>query len=172
VLTPDDIMAGAEVCGPVVIFDDDHYYMGGLLAEQLRRAGHEVTLVTSAGHVSAWAIRTHEQRRTQTRLLEQGVTVLTGHVLAGGGGGAAEIACAYTGRRHQIAARALVMVTARLPNDALYDELVADGDAAGLTRIGDCLASGTIAHAVYSGHRFARELDDTAATEAPLRLET
>ncbi len=169
VLTPDDIMAGAEVAGPVVVFDDDHYYMGGLLAEQLRLAAHEVTLVTPAGHVSAWGARTHEQRRTQTRLLEFGVTVLTGHALAGAGGGTADIACAYTGRRHQIAAATLVMVTARLPNDILYDELGANGDAAGLTRIGDCLAPGTIAHAVYAGHRFARELDDTV--DAPLRRE-
>jgi dimethylamine/trimethylamine dehydrogenase len=43
---------------------------------------------------------------------------------------------------------------------------------AGVTRIGDCLAPGTIAHAVYAGHRFARELDDSAAAEAPLRRET
>jgi len=172
VLTPDDIMAGAVVSGPVVIFDDDHYYMGGLLAEQLRHAGHEVTLVTPAGHVSAWGARTHEQRRTQTRLLELGVTVLTGHVLAGGGGGGAvDIACAYTGRRHQIAAETLVLVTARLPNDTLYDKLVAHGGGAELTRIGDCLSPGTIAHAVYSGHRFARELDDSATAEASLRRE-
>ena len=170
-LTPDHIMAGADVTGPVVIFDDDHYYMGGLLAEHLRLAGHAVTLVTPAGHASAWCIRTHEQCRAQTRLLELGVTVLTGHTLANGGGGAADIACAYTGRRRQIPAATIVMATARLPNDSLYDELVADGGTAGLMRIGDCLAPGTIAHAVYSGHRFARELDDSAAAEAPLRRE-
>ena len=28
--------AGADVAGPVVVFDDDHYYMGGVLAEKLR----------------------------------------------------------------------------------------------------------------------------------------
>lgn len=61
------------------------------------------------------------------------------------------------------------MVTARLPNDTLYDELVTQGGPAGLMRIGNCLAPGTIAHAVYSGHRFARELDDTAVAKAPLR---
>ena len=35
VYTPDDLIAGAEIEGPVVIFDDDHYYMGGCLAEKL-----------------------------------------------------------------------------------------------------------------------------------------
>ena len=34
VLTPDDIMAGRlPDAGPVAIFDDGHYYMGGLIAE-------------------------------------------------------------------------------------------------------------------------------------------
>jgi dimethylamine/trimethylamine dehydrogenase len=32
VLSPDDLMDGAPVSGHVVIFDDDHYYMGGVLA--------------------------------------------------------------------------------------------------------------------------------------------
>ena len=30
----------------VVIYDDDHYYMGGVLAELLRGEGYEVVLVT------------------------------------------------------------------------------------------------------------------------------
>ena len=46
VLTPDDIIAGRSVSGPVVVFDDDHYYMGGVLAEKTSfgrprcRSGH------------------------------------------------------------------------------------------------------------------------------------
>ena len=45
-LTPDDVFAGATVTGPVVIYDDEHYFMGGALAEKLARSGHAVTLVT------------------------------------------------------------------------------------------------------------------------------
>ena len=58
----------------------------------------------------------------------------------------------------------LVVVSARDPRDGLYQELIADPDRlaqAGIrsvTAIGDCYAPGTIAAAVYSGHRFAREL--------------
>jgi len=42
------------------------------------------------------------------------------------------------------------------------------------TRVGDALAPGAIAHAVYSGHRYAREIDtDESARalrrDAPLR---
>ena len=39
VLTPDDIMAGAEVVSPVVLFDFDQYYMGGCLSELLAERG-------------------------------------------------------------------------------------------------------------------------------------
>ena len=39
VFTPDDLMAGRIPKGRVVVFDDDHYYMGGVLAELLRAKG-------------------------------------------------------------------------------------------------------------------------------------
>ena len=77
VFTPDDIMAGVEVTGPVVIFDDDHYYMGAVLAEKLRRAGFDVSLITPAGYAAEWSKTTEEQERTQGLLLKLGVTILT-----------------------------------------------------------------------------------------------
>ena len=69
------------------------------------------------------------------------------------------------------------MVTARLPEDALYRELAADPArlaAAGiksLDRIGDCYGPGMIAHAVYSGHRFAREFEEPAVEGLAFRTE-
>ena len=53
-ITPDDIMSGFEPTGPVVVFDDDHYYIGGVIAEALRRFGVEVTLVTPASRSPEW----------------------------------------------------------------------------------------------------------------------
>jgi dimethylamine/trimethylamine dehydrogenase len=38
-----------------------------------------------------------------------------------------------------------------------------------VTRIGDCLAPGFIAHAVYHGHRYARELDAPSLGEVPFK---
>ena len=64
-----------------------------------------------------------------------------------------------------LAASAIVMVTARLPEDRLYRALEAMPDrlayagVKSVTRIGDCLAPGAIFHAVYAGHRYAREFD-------------
>ena len=47
---------GLRPAGHVVLWDDDHYYMGGVLAEHLSRQGLEVTYATPAGHASAWTI--------------------------------------------------------------------------------------------------------------------
>ncbi|MCC6471713.1 MAG: NAD(P)-binding protein [Alphaproteobacteria bacterium] len=166
VMTPDDVMDDAALPrGPVVVYDDDHYYMGGVIAEKLRRARLAVTLVTPESMVSAFTQYTLEQARIQARLIELGVTILTATELVGLHAGEAEIACAYTGRTRRIAAAAAVLVTMQTPDDALFHDLAARGDALSavgirkLVRIGDALAPGIIAAAVWSGHRFARELD-------------
>ena len=44
--------------GKVVIYDDDHYYMGGVIAEKLIENGCDVTLLTPCAYVSEWSINT------------------------------------------------------------------------------------------------------------------
>ncbi len=156
VYTPDDVMQGKLPQSPVVVFDDDHYYMGGVIAEQLRRAGLEVTLVTPDGSVSAFAKATEEQARVQTRLLELGIALEVGAVLQSMGDDEAVLACAYSGRTRSIPVASAVLVTSRQPRDALYHELV---DRIEIVRVGDCSAPGTIAAAVFAGHRYARQMD-------------
>ena len=53
----------------VVVYDDDHYYLGGVLAELLRGEGFEVDLVTPAAQVSAWTVNTMEVDKIQRRVL-------------------------------------------------------------------------------------------------------
>ncbi len=179
VLTPDDLLTGTRPQGDrVVLFDDDEYFMGGVLAELLAREGRQVTLVTPAAHASAWTINTMEQPRIQRRLLELGVTLELSHTLTGSAGGAARIECVYTARQRQLECDALVLVTARLPNDGIGEELLrrrSEWAAAGVSSVrivGDAYAPGTIANAVWDGHRFAEELDDPGAGDAvPYRRE-
>ena len=59
------------------------------------------------------------------------------------------------------------MVTSRNARDRLYFELE---DRIDITRIGDCLAPGTIADCVRSGHKYAREMDTDGEIHA--RRET
>jgi len=177
VFSPDDIMAGALPEGPVTVYDDDHYYMGSVMAEKLRMAGLAVTLVTPASNVAAWTHNTLEQSAIQRRLLELGVEILQQHKVVAVAAGEVEAACVYSGARRKIAAASFLPVTARLPNDKLWRALRADPQAladsgiAAVTPIGDCLAPATIAHAVYAGHRFAREFDDAREDGVPFRRE-
>src|SRR6185312_8219835 len=177
IITPDDVMNGIAVRGPVVVFDDDHYYMGGVLAEKLRRDGHFVTLATPAAEVSTWTRMTDEQPKVQAQLIRLGVELLPLHDLAGAEDAAVSLEHVHTGQRQTRACGTLLLVTSRQANDALYHELQSDPaalTAAGIksvTRIGDCLVPGAIVHAVYGGHRFARSLDEPMAADVPFRRE-
>jgi dimethylamine/trimethylamine dehydrogenase len=165
VITPDDLYEGVSVAGPVVVFDDDHYYLGGVLAEKLRRDGHEVILITPAERVSAWTVNTLEQYSIQKRILELGIEVLLNRNIVEFDGARVISECTFTGRQSAIAAAAIITLTARLPNEELALELadlstaVSAAGIASVTSIGDCWAPSTIAAAVYAGHRHAREFD-------------
>ena len=124
-------MAGRLPEGRVLIFDDDSYYMGPVLAELLAGAGCRVSLVTPESKAGAWSGYTAEQVRTQRRLIELDVEILPATILTAFVDGEATLACAYTGRERQMTADAMVMVTARQPNDGLYCKLI-DRLAAGV----------------------------------------
>jgi dimethylamine/trimethylamine dehydrogenase len=168
VLTPDDIMAGTLPEGPVLVFDDDHYYMGGVVAEALAAAGRTVTLATTAFLASAWTDNTAERERIQARLINLGVRIEPNTVLVAMAGEEATLACVFTGTQRSIRVANIVMVTARRSRDFLYRELE---DRIDITRIGDCLAPGTIAACVRAGHEYAREIDAGRGTEAFVRRE-
>jgi len=177
VFTPDDVMAGRLPESPVLIFDDDHYYMANVLAELLCQAGRTVIFVTPAVEVATWTRNTMEQHRIQARLIELGVELHLAHSLSALEGGEAVLECVYSARTLRKACASALMVTARQPNDALYRELMADEGAlskAGITsveRIGDCLAPASIAHAVYAGHLYAREFDEPKRDGVPFKRE-
>jgi len=167
IFTPDDIFMGRTPRGKVVVFDDDHYYLGGLLAEALVAQGAEVCLVTPENLVSAWGSNTDEQYQAQQRLLQLGVQIITAHGLDEFDGSRAILGCVYTARTREIDTDAVVLLTARIPEDSLYREIEKqlESDTLGsaatptLAKIGDCDAPAIIAAAIYAGHRYARELE-------------
>jgi len=177
VLTPNDIFAGAKPASPVVVFDDDHYYMGGALAEKLLNDGLKVILVTPAPVVSSWAEETLEQEIIQSHLVAIGLEIVTGHNLAAIHSGGIDVDGVYGEGMRQIDCASVVMVTSRLPNDALYYDLksspdrLAEAGVLSVKRIGDALAPGLIAAAVWSGHRYARELDGPPPGDVPFKRE-
>jgi dimethylamine/trimethylamine dehydrogenase len=174
VFTPDDLMADRLSDGRVILYDDDHYYMGGALAEWLARRGCEVTLATPAPLISAWTEYTLEQERIQKRLMDLGVRFYTQHVPGAIHQDAVTLAHTISGAELDIPCDAVVLVTDRLPNDALYQALrpaLAEGKLSSLRVIGDAEAPNIIAQAVFSGHLAAREFDEPPIDGTPFRVE-
>lgn len=168
--TPDDVMAGKllndKATGPIVIFDDDRFYMGSIVAEVAINTGRTVVFVTSTPNVAAWSENTLEQERIQGRLINMGVEIITSHELFDQQDDILQIACSYSGNICEIHCDTLILVTSRLPNDLLWKELLvkkeywSDARITTVTRIGDCLQPGLIAMAVQSGHNYVREIID------------
>ncbi len=166
VFTPDDILDGAEPEGPVVIYDFDHYYMGSCLAELLRQRGSEVTIVTPANAISAWTFMNNELAEIRVRMIELGIGTVFEHHVTGFSDGVLQLSSIYRGiDARSIDCGSLLVVGVRNGNDGLYQELnsdadrIADSGLISVRSIGDCRAPGTIAHAVYSGHECARNID-------------
>jgi dimethylamine/trimethylamine dehydrogenase len=175
VFTPDDIAAGAALEDPVVVYDFDNYYMGSVLAEHLAKGGHCVNYVTPAGHASAWGIMSNEQPQVHRALFSAGIGLRTLSRVTAFADGEVTLANQFTNAETRLECKSLVIVGARFANDGLYAALSAQPDEltraaiGSVTRIGDALAPGALVHAVYSGHRYARELDADPATLAHRR---
>lgn len=159
VLTPDDIMNGVlPPDGPVMIYDDDHIYLAGVIAEKLAAAGYQVIFATPESLVSAYAVHTLEQSRIQARMIELGVDIRCNQVLTAVQSDAVRIGCVFTGRETEIPCASTVLVTERQRETALFDSLKRAGLKT-LDLIGDAASPGLIADAVFAGHRAARDFE-------------
>jgi dimethylamine/trimethylamine dehydrogenase len=167
VFSPDDVMdGGGPMGGRVLIYDDDHFYMGSVMAEVLVARGCRIEFVTPAAKVAEWAENTLEQAIIMRRLLELGVQVHVSRAVEAVRAGAVTLGCTWTGAQSEMAVDAVVMVTSRVPNDQLYKDLRHVSDAwtdhgvRSVKLIGDAAAPGPIAWATYAGRRFAEEIDE------------
>ena len=148
----------------VVVYDSDGYFMAPDLAEKLAVEGHDVEFVTSLEDFSPFSEETLERVFLKERLHEVGVRMRSGVVLDRIEPGGAACRDEF-GEPVELEADAVVLVTQRLSDDALYHELRSDEErleAEGIEavyRIGDCVAPQLIADAIFDGHRLAREID-------------
>lgn len=167
--TPDDVFDGKDLPKSLVIYDDDHNYLGGVLAEHLAKAGHDITLVSPLATISSWTGFTLEQPRIIMRLHELGVVLRPNHIIKSVSESSVSLEAADTGAGSDvIACEGVLLVTARNADTSLWDDLCAHKDSGKtkLFRAGDCQAPGTIQAAIFSGHNTAKEvLGDLGATE-------
>lgn len=165
VFTPDDLMEGKYPTGRVIVFDDDHYYMGSVVAELLSGKGCEVQLVTPSAYVAEWTLNTLEQAFVHQRLADNGVDITLNRAVSEVRNDSIVTSCSYTGNTAEYPCDALVLVTSRASDDDLMIELLSrqsEWESAGIKSvelIGDAKAPAPIAWAVFAGHRYARELE-------------
>ena len=174
VFSPDDLMDGKLVSGNVIIYDDDHYYMGGVLAELLAEQGCQVTLVTPAPIISYWSQFTLEQERIQHKLMKLGVKLYPQHILSEIENHCVKLTNIISGNEVEFQRDGVVLVSDRTSNDSLYYELkpaLEEGRLKSLRIIGDAEAPNIIAQAVFSGHLAAREFEEEKVEGTPFKVE-
>ncbi|KAA3657946.1 MAG: FAD-binding protein [Chloroflexi bacterium] len=182
VLTPDDVMNGyfgnaqhkRFPTGHILLYDDDHYYMGSVLAERLVQQGCQVSYVTPAPLVAYWSQYTLEQDRIQARLMKLGVKLCTQHVLTRILENAATVGHTISGNKIQFSVDGVLLVTDRVPNDEMYQQLkpaLADSKLNSLRVIGDAQAPHIISQAIFSGHLAAQEFETPHPDSTPFQVE-
>src|SRR5258707_7503759 len=184
ILTPEQIMVeGKQAPGErVIVFDNDGYFMGVSLAEKLALEGKKVTIMTPMGHIAPYMHFTLEAPNMHRKLHKLGVEVVTYHMPSkiDAGGITAEHVYDTEGHSRTFESDAVVLVSQRRSNEALFRELKdvvglealkAEGVDA-LYRIGDCEAPRLIADAVFSGHRPSRGIEtENPAEPLPFKPE-
>jgi dimethylamine/trimethylamine dehydrogenase len=159
ILTPDDVYAGAELPHALIVYDDEHDYIGSVLAEEFARKGHRVMLITPLSEFSAWTAHKLERDRVVARMVELGIELIDQAKMIEVHSGHAHFRTGLKRETRTIAADAIVLVTSRQPAGTLHDEILAEGfDPSRLVVIGDALAPGTLQAAVFSGHAAAQQL--------------
>ena len=139
--------------------------MGGVVADHLS-ADHQVIFITPASIVSPWTESTLEQKRVQKSLLLNGVNIICNKSIEKAEGQSLNLQCVFTGEITHIKCSAIVMVTERIPNTTLYDQLIEQNNRIeGSKRkhiqlIGDAESPGLIADAVFLGHLAAQNFEE------------
>ena len=165
VLTPEQVFAGKPIGKFVVVFDLDGNFMGISIAERLVTQGHDVTLITIFSETAPYTRYTLEQPRTVRKLLRLGIKIINNKLVTKVERGAVTIVDVWSDIEQTIQADSTVLVTQRFPEEDLYvclrddPKALKEGGIKAVHRVGDCAVPGTIADAVFEGHRLAREID-------------
>jgi dimethylamine/trimethylamine dehydrogenase len=188
-LTPEQVLEGKKPIGKrVVILNADTYFMAPSLAEKLAVAGHEVTIVTGV-HLANYMHFTLEYPNMMRRMHELhikemhnafGSKIEKGRLevydIFGDGSkrtyrGKGSLPREANKSQRWVEFDSLVLVTGRHSNCSLYTELKArqgeweKNGVKDVYLIGDAEAPRLIADATFTGHRLAREIEESKAQQ-------
>jgi len=165
IFTPENVLNGCELKSPVIIFDFDYYYMGGLMAEYIKDLGHEVTIMTPFDKVSPWSFNSNEIDEIQLRLQEKDIRVITQCRIKKVKDSSVKLIHKVSHEETDIDRGSLVLVGYRKQNDSLFSDLnsreedLKKSGIKSLQNIGDSNAPGAVVHAVFAGHLYANTFD-------------
>ena len=165
IFTPENVLNGCELKSPVIIFDFDYYYMGGLMAEYIKDLGHEVTIITPFDKVSPWSFNSNEIDEIQLRLQEKDIRVITQCRIKKVKDSSVKLIHKVSREETDIDRGSLVLVGYRKQNDSLFSDLnsreedLKTSGIKSLQNIGDSNAPGAVVHAVFAGHLYANTFD-------------
>ena len=161
------ILSGEKIHGNrIVIYDDDHYYMGSVIALHLSKRGHQVVLVTPAGRACSWGEYTDEQVSSNLALYKAGVEVITNKTIINVQNGSVQARCIYSSKIDLIECDKVIPLTRRIPRVGLYHDLIKEYQVKDdkcrpqILKIGDADSPSHIAAAIYSGYKTAIEFDN------------
>ena len=153
VITPDDVMQNPDrfYDGKIVIFDDEHGYMGSVIAEHLGQKHHDIAFITSAATIAPFAHYTLEEEMIQKSLMDKKIEVFLQHYPFEIGERRIHYRHIYEtiSDSHFIECDYLVLITQRVSHDHVAQVLK---NAMPTSIIGDAYAPALIADAVYSGY--------------------
>jgi len=167
VYSPEQVSAakGAIDGERVLVYDTDGYYTGVGVAQHLLAAGKQVTVVTPQPTFASFMFFTGEGGPVNREIRGAGGEILTGHLLSQIAPGRMSGQNVWGGPEVHWDADAVVLVTQRESDDAVYRALQADPERLeregieAVYRIGDCVAPRRPADCIFDGHRLAREID-------------
>ncbi len=165
VLTPEQlVLEGKRPPGPrVVVYDCEAELTGVAVTQLLEQAGFEPILVSPSFLIAEHAQQSGEGPAIRAELLRAGVELVPGHAVTA----VAEHGVTVRdeiGREREVAADAIVLVTQRVSDEALYLDLVGDPQRLerhgirAVHRIGDVVAPRLLAEATFEGHQLGRAL--------------
>ncbi|MEZ5524174.1 MAG: FAD-dependent oxidoreductase [Pseudomonadales bacterium] len=187
--TPEQVLAGKEIGHRVVILDADGYFTGVSLAEMMADLGKQVSIVTQFAAAAPLMEYTLEAPNLHRMLHEKKIAQYGGcwveecepgdvvklklfNLSRDGSKRTTAPKVGMYPRRvgsetELLEADTVILVTARLSNDALYkalrerqDEWQKEG-IKGIYQAGDCYAPRLTGDAIFEGHRLAREFEST-----------
>jgi len=157
VVTPEQYLEGkAELGRRVIILDEEGFVTSVGLAEMLADEGKEVELMTRWHHVGVALVNTSQMHLAYPRLLAKRVVMTPNHYIKSIDGKKVTVFNIFTNEEYIREVDGVIMITAKLPNSALYGEM--KRAAREVYLVGDSASARGMGEAIYEGHELGRRL--------------